>query len=64
MGGSVCVRDVNAHTFIQAYANHLKRSGNLEVPKWVDVVKTGIAQELAPYDADWFYVRTGKTALS
>lgn len=58
------VKDVNAHTFIKAYAAHLKRSGNLEVPKWVDLVKTGPAKELAPLDADWFYTRVGKTAFS
>jgi small subunit ribosomal protein S19e len=57
---SACVRDVNANTFIQAYANHLKRSGKLDVPKWVDIVKTSPAKELAPYDPDWFYVRVGK----
>jgi hypothetical protein len=27
------------------------------VPEWVDVVKTNVAKELAPYDEDWFYVR-------
>lgn len=56
---SANVRDVNAHTFIKAYANHLKRSGKLNVPEWVDIVKTGTAKELAPYDRDWFYIRAG-----
>lgn len=32
-------------------------SGKLEVPVWVDTVKTGAFKELAPYDPDWFYVR-------
>lgn len=35
------------------------RSGKLKVPEWVDVVKTGIHKELAPYDEDWFYTRCG-----
>ena len=48
------VRDVDAQRFIAAYAAHLKRSGKLAVPSWVDVVKTSSAKELAPYDPDWF----------
>jgi len=34
-------------------------SGKLEIPKWVDIVKTGTNKELAPYDPDWFYIRAG-----
>ena len=49
----------SADQFIAAYASHLKRSGKLEVPTWVDLVKTGHYKELAPYDPDWFYVRAG-----
>lgn len=46
--------------FIKAYAAYLKRTGKLEIPKWVDIVKTGTHKELAPYDPDWFFVRAGK----
>ncbi|KAL5501394.1 RPS19A [Sanghuangporus vaninii] len=56
------VRDVSADAFIAAYAAHLKRSGKLEVPTWVDIVKTGHYKELAPYDPDWFYVRAAAVA--
>ena len=49
----------SAEAFIAAYASHLKRSGKLEVPVWVDLVKTGAYKELAPYDPDWYYVRAG-----
>lgn len=49
----------SADAFITAYASHLKRSGKLEVPAWVDLVKTGSFKELAPYDPDWYYVRAG-----
>ena len=49
----------SADAFIAAYASHLKRSGKLEVPTWVDIVKTGSFKELAPYDPDWYYVRAG-----
>jgi hypothetical protein len=54
-----CIAFCSAEAFIAAYASHLKRSGKLEVPTWVDIVKTGAYKELAPYDPDWFYVRAG-----
>lgn len=38
------------------------RTGKLEVPIWVDVVKTGTHKELAPYDADWYYIRAAAVA--
>ncbi|KAF9454718.1 ribosomal protein S19e [Macrolepiota fuliginosa MF-IS2] len=56
------VRDISADAFIAAYASHLKRSGKLEVPTWVDIVKTGSYKELAPYDPDWYYVRAAAVA--
>ncbi|KAG5654264.1 hypothetical protein H0H81_005510 [Sphagnurus paluster] len=56
------VRDISAEAFITAYASHLKRSGKLEVPVWVDLVKTGSFKELAPYDPDWYYVRAAAVA--
>ena len=54
----VSVKDVAAPKFIDAFAQHLKRQGRFEIPKWADVVKTGVNRELAPYDADWLYIRT------
>ena len=62
MGHGVTVKDVKAQDFIKAYAAYLKRTGRLEVPKWVDVVKTGVHKELAPYDPDWYYVRAAAVA--
>ncbi|GAA5901888.1 hypothetical protein JCM8208_006629 [Rhodotorula glutinis] len=56
------VRDVTPEAFIAAYSSHLKRSGKLEIPVWVDVVKTGTGKELAPYDQDWFYIRAAAVA--
>jgi len=58
----ITVKDVGAPAFITAYASHLKREGKLELPKWVDAVKTGSSRELAPYNPDWFYVRTASVA--
>merc|ERR1719191_2657368 len=54
----VTVKDVEADKFITAFSQHLKRQGRFEIPKWADIVKTGVAKELAPYDPDWLYVRT------
>eukprot|EP00899_Mesostigma_viride_P029095 jgi/Mesvir1/9370/Mv08985-RA.1 len=34
----------------------------MEVPAWVDLVKTGTFKELAPYDPDWFYIRAASIA--
>ena len=34
----------------------------MKVPDWVDVVKLGVFNELAPYDDDWYYVRAASTA--
>ena len=62
MGHGVTVKDVKAQDFIKAYAAYLKRTGRLEVPKWVDVVKTGVHKELAPYDPDWYYIRAAAVA--
>lgn len=58
---SKTVKDVSPHDFIRTYADYLKRTGKFEIPKWVDVVKTGTHKELAPYDPNWFYVRAGTT---
>jgi small subunit ribosomal protein S19e len=55
----VTVRDVPAAKFIAAYADVLKNNDKFVVPKWVDLVKTGVHKELAPYDPDWYYIRAG-----
>ena len=35
----------------------------MEVPTWVDIVKTASYKELAPYDPDWFYIRAGESCF-
>ncbi|KAJ9646800.1 40S ribosomal protein S19 [Exophiala oligosperma] len=60
--GGVTVRDVDAHKFINAYADFLKRQGKLQIPGWVDTVKTSHSNELPPQSADWFYVRAAAVA--
>lgn len=59
---SVGVKDVDQQVFVRALSAFLKKSGKLKVPDWVDVVKTGIFKELAPYDEDWFYTRCASVA--
>eukprot|EP00598_Pedospumella_elongata_P007300 CAMPEP_0184986278 /NCGR_PEP_ID=MMETSP1098-20130426/15942_1 /TAXON_ID=89044 /ORGANISM="Spumella elongata, Strain CCAP 955/1" /LENGTH=149 /DNA_ID=CAMNT_0027510477 /DNA_START=38 /DNA_END=487 /DNA_ORIENTATION=+ len=54
---SITVRDVKADAFIAAYAEVLKNNDKFVVPKWADLVKTGVHKELAPYDPDWYFVR-------
>jgi len=34
----------------------------MELPTWVDLVKTGAYKELAPYDDTWFYTRCAALA--
>lgn len=53
----VTVRDVPPAKFIQAYTEVLKNNDKFVVPKWADIVKTGVQRELAPYDPDWYFVR-------
>jgi hypothetical protein len=62
VSGGVTVRDVAAPKFIVAYAEVLKNNDKFVVPKWVDIVKTGVNRELAPYDPDWYYIRAGKSS--
>ncbi|KAI3835081.1 hypothetical protein MKW98_017578 [Papaver atlanticum] len=56
------VKDVSPHEFVKHYSAHLKRSGKMELPHWTDIVKTAKFKELAPYDADWYYIRAASMA--
>ena len=58
----VTVRDVSSTAFIEAYAEVLKNNDKFVVPKWADLVKTGVHKELAPYDPDWYFVRAASIA--
>lgn len=56
-------RDVSAQDFINAYAQFLQRQGKLEVPSYVELVKTSAGNELPPQDAEgWFYKRAASVA--
>lgn len=32
----------------------------LQIPDWVDIVKTATFKELPPQDKDWYYIRAGE----
>jgi hypothetical protein len=36
----------------------------LQIPDWVDVVKTATFKELPPQDKDWYYIRAGAMLVS
>ena len=36
----------------------------IQLPSWVDIVKTAPFKELAPYDPDWYYIRAGRALPS
>ena len=36
----------------------------MELPEWVDIVKTARFKELPPYDLDWYYTRAGEESWS
>ncbi|ODV92249.1 hypothetical protein CANCADRAFT_84222 [Tortispora caseinolytica NRRL Y-17796] len=59
----VSVKDVPAQKFIEAYAEFLQRQGRLEVPGYVELVKTSSGNELPPQNAEkWFYMRAASIA--
>ena len=36
----------------------------MQLPNWVDIVKTATFKELGPNDPDWYYVRAGAPPCS
>lgn len=40
----------------------MKNSGKIQVPAWVDLVKTGVDRELPPTEEDWFFKRAAALA--
>lgn len=59
----ISLRDVPAQQFIDTYAQFLQRQGKLEIPGYVELVKTSAGNELPPQDAEgWFYKRSASIA--
>ncbi len=56
-------RDVSAADFINSYALFLQRQGKLDVPGYVELVKTSSGNELPPQESEmWFYKRAASVA--
>lgn len=56
---AITLRDIPAKNFIDTYAQYLKKSGKVKIPKWIDFVKNGVTNELPPTNPDWYYIRLG-----
>ena len=56
------LKDVSSHEFVVEYAQHLKKTGKMDVPKWIDIAKTAPFKELEPYDEDYYYIRAASIA--
>ena len=54
---SSTLRDVPASIFISTYATYLKNSGQIQLPSWVDIVKSGAHKTFSPIDSDWIFLR-------
>jgi small subunit ribosomal protein S19e len=62
MNNSLTVKDVPASFFISSYADFLKRGGQIDVPSWLNIVKTGIHRKNSPHNSDWFFFRLASLA--
>ena len=62
LNNSATVKDIPAPVFISSYADFLKRGGQVEVPSWLNIVKTGIHRKNCPHNIDWFYLRLASLA--
>lgn len=55
--------DDSDHTHPSAVQTMLTGDASqIQLPSWVDIVKTAPHKELAPYDPDWYYIRAGEAA--
>ena len=59
----VCfLRRVVCLQFVKRYATHLKKQSKISLPELVDLMKTSVSRELAPYDEDWYFIRCASLA--
>ncbi|AEA39033.1 40S ribosomal protein S19 (nucleomorph) [Cryptomonas paramecium] len=56
------VTDIPADFFIAFYANFLKKGGQVDVPSWIDIVKTKNSRKNSPYSSDWFFYKLASLA--
>ena len=58
----ITVKDVPADKFIEAFAEHLKKTQKIKPIKGSGYIKTGHFKHMAPYSDDWFYIRAASLA--
>ncbi|AFP65517.1 40S ribosomal protein S19 (nucleomorph) [Chroomonas mesostigmatica CCMP1168] len=58
----ITAKDISPSLFISMYANFLKKSGRIEIPSWLNIVKTGTHKSNAPYNSNWFFYRLASLA--
>eukprot|EP00494_Astrolonche_serrata_P022643 UN22900 len=56
------VKTIPVDVYISAYAGHLLKKGEIEVPEWSEDVKTAVRKQMPPQDKDWFYTRCASVA--
>ena len=57
----VTVKDINSQVFVKAYAAHLKESGEMSSPKYVDRRKASVKQ-YSVYDNDLYFIKAASVA--
>lgn len=57
MSYSVTLRDIPASTFISTYATYLKNTGQVRLPSWVNITKSGSHAMFSPVNTDWIFFR-------
>ena len=62
MKKNLTVRDISPHIFNSVYANFLKKSGRIEIPSWINIVKTGLSKKNSPTDPNWFFLKMASLA--
>jgi len=54
----ITVRDINSQIFVKAYATHLKNSGKMTSPKYVDRRMTSV-KKYSINENDLYYIKAG-----
>ena len=54
---SMTLRDIPASVFISTYGNFLKSSGQIQLPSWIEIIKSGPHKIYSPSSNDWIYSR-------
>lgn len=57
MNYSVTLRDIPASTFISTYATYLKNTGQVRLPSWINITKSGSHTMFSPVNTDWIFFR-------